>query len=229
MTVSILVPMGGPACEWRERAWSWVQRHYSENHGDWELVAGKCSEPEWSKGAAVADAFSRSSGDVLVIADADSYTTPEAVRTAALTTSWAVPHGRVYRLNQRATELLYAGEPLRRGHTAREPYMGPAGGGILALTRAAYLEVGGVDERFRGWGGEDVSLAWALETLVGPYRRIGAPLHHLWHPHPAPNLRGSPESEALVARYKAARRSPELMLALVQERQESMTHSLPAA
>lgn len=218
MSVSILVPLGGPACEWRERAWSWVRRHYLDNHGDWELVTGECHELEWSKGAAVADAFSRASGDTLVIADADSFTTPDAVAQAALTKTWAVPHGRVYRLTRRATELLYSGAPLHRGRTVRDPYMGPAGGGIVALTREAYLAVGGVDPRFRGWGGEDICLAMALEALVGPYTRIGAPLYHLWHPHPAPDLRGSPESEALVARYRAARRSRDRMASLVESR-----------
>ena len=216
--VSVLVPLGGPRSSWRAKAFDYVTRHYYEHHPDWELIVGMADD-EWSKGVAVADAYRHATGEMLVIADADSFVRPEALVQAvddvAETGTWAVPHGRVYRLNQRATEIVYAGGPVRKHMTARLPYIGPAGGGIVVLTRAAYDKVGGIDERFCGWGGEDISLGWALGTLVGPYTRVGAPLIHLWHPHPAPTLRGCPESEALAGRYREARGKPEAMAALV--------------
>lgn len=220
VSVSVLVPYRPGPCPWRERAWEHVRAHYTAHHPGWEMVVGSC-DGNWSKGAAVADAHSRAAGDVLVLADADSITTPDILRAAIEGVaggrhSWAVPHGRVYRLDQQATETVYAGGPVRLGRTVRPPYLGPAGGGVVVVTRAAYETVGGIDPRFAGWGGEDVSLGWALETLVGGHRRHGARLVHLWHPHPAPTLRGSPESEALVAHYRAARGRPDLMSALVR-------------
>lgn len=221
MSISILVPFADRGCEWRARAWGYVRNHYTTNHPDWELVVGAGDDDPWSKGAAIADALDRCTGDTLVLADADSWIDPDALRRAvSASAAWAVPHGKVYRLSQRGTERLYAGT-LQRGHTVRTPYIGPAGGGIVVVSRSAFEIVGGIDRRFLGWGGEDVSLGWALDTLIGPYTRIGAPLYHLWHPHPAPNLRGSPEAEALVARYRAARRDPQAMAALVAE------HSTP--
>lgn len=220
MTVSVLVPYADQGCEWRRRAWDHVRTHYSAHHDDWQVVVGTSDAP-WSKGAALADAYSRASGDVLVLADADSWTDPDTLRTAATTRTWAVPHSKVFRLSEGATERLYAGETpphaLPRASLARHVYTGPLGGGIVVLTRAAWETVGGVDPRFLGWGGEDVSLGWALATLVGPGLRLAAPLYHLWHPHPAPHRRGSPESEALVARYRAARLRPDRMAALVAE------------
>lgn len=220
MTVSVLVPFVDQGCEHRARAWAYVRSHYSTNHRDWQLVVGTC-DGVWSKGAAVADALSRADGDILVLADADSWCDPDALRLAVDTDApWVVPHGKVYRLNQRGTAKLYSGL-LQRGHTARRPYIGPAGGGLVVLGREAYELVGGIDPRFAGWGGEDISFGWALDTLVGPYVRIGTPLHHLWHPHPAPNHRGSTETEALAARYKAARGDRSAMAALVAE------HSTP--
>lgn len=220
MTVSVLVPFADQGDAWRARAWEHVQAHYARHHGDWQLVVGGCDAP-WSKGAAMADAYSRAEGDVLVLADADSLTDPAVLRACTRTTGWAVPHGKVYRLTQAQTEVIYAGGdvPARPDSTPlyRRPYTGPLGGGIVVLTRAAYEAVGGIDPRYFGWGGEDVSLGWALDALVGPGERIGAPLWHLWHPHPAPRRRGSPESEALVARYRAARRRPDVMAALVAE------------
>lgn len=221
MTVSVLVPYRHGECAWRSLAWGYVQAHYASEHPTWEVVAGTCEGP-WSKGAAVADALSRASGDVLVLADADSFTDPDTLRSAvagvaAGANAWAVPHATVYRLNRRGTEKLYAGL-LQPGHWARRPYLGPAGGGLVVLPRSAYEAVGGIDRRFCGWGGEDIALGWALETLVGPYRRHGARLYHLWHPHPAPSHRGSPETEALADAYKAARGDVAAMTTLIAER-----------
>jgi hypothetical protein len=214
--VSVLVPFADQGCEYRTRAWAYVRNHYATNHAGWHLVVGNCAGP-WSKGAAISDALTRTDGDVLVLADADSWCDPDALRLAVATDApWVVPHGKVYRLNQRGTAKLYSGL-LQRGHTARRPYIGPAGGGLVVLSRTAYETVGGFDPRFSGWGGEDISLGWALDTLVGPYTRIGTQLHHLWHPHPAPSHRGSPETEALAARYKAARGDRTAMATLVAE------------
>lgn len=221
--VSIVVPRRDPEpCEWRRRAWSYVGAHYAEHHPAWELIEGVCLEGvPWSKGAAVADGVARASGDVLIIADADSYVSPEGLSgaaQAALTTGWAQPHGKVFRLNQATTERLYAGIPGAR-KLARATYEGPLGGGIVAITRAGYETVNGFDVRFLGWGGEDVSFGMAARTLIGFPEVMGVPLTHLWHPHPAPNLRGSPESEALVAQYVEALHRPRLMRALVEHRE----------
>lgn len=55
------------------------------------------------------------------------------------------------------------------------------GGGSLAIGREAYLAIGGFDEAFIGWGGEDNEL-WdrALTRRLYPFGYL--PLVHLWHP-----------------------------------------------
>jgi hypothetical protein len=54
------------------------------------------------------------------------------------------------------------------------------GGGSLAITRDAFLAIGGLDESFVGWGGEDVEFWERAQTLrVWPYGYL--PLVHLWH------------------------------------------------
>lgn len=220
MSVSILVPFVDGGCDWRRRAWAYVRALYEERHPDWELVVGGC-DGDWSKGAAVADAYRQASGDVLVLADADSFLEPDPLARAVADVErsrWVVPHRNVHRLNAVGSEAVCAGGRPRSSQCARRPYAGPAGGGVVVLTRAAYETVGGVDERFLGWGGEDVSLGWALRTLVGPGRRMGSTLWALWHPHPAPERRGSPASEQLVARYRRARDDPQAMAALISER-----------
>jgi hypothetical protein len=224
MTVSVVMPYTS-GCEWRARAREYVLGWYGREHPDWEVVEGGCGEP-WRKGVAAADAVSRASGDVLVIADADLIA--DSLNDAAALvesgeTRWVVPHHKVYRLHQRATERIYDGGPVRRTSTAHSPYVGVVGGGLVVVTRDAWETVGGIDPRFVGWGGEDISLGWALETLCGPCVRLTADLFHLYHPREPQGRRrrGGPESEALAGRYKDARGDAAAMRALVDEAKET--------
>lgn len=54
------------------------------------------------------------------------------------------------------------------------------GGGSVAITRQAYESIGGFDEAFVGWGGEDVEF-WerACTRRVWPFGAL--PIVHLWH------------------------------------------------
>ncbi len=55
------------------------------------------------------------------------------------------------------------------------------GGGSIAIGRSAYLRIGGMDEGFVGWGGEDNEFWERAQTLdLWPYGCL--PLIHLWHP-----------------------------------------------
>ncbi len=220
MTVSVVVPVGIGGCPWRQRAWDYVRARYEQLHPDWELVEGHCDGP-WSKGLAVHEAVYLARGDVLVLADADSYTDAdvliEAVGQIGSEHEWVTPHHMVLRMGIAGAKRIYRGDSVHRGFCIRQPYPGLPGGGITVLSRSAYETVGGIDHRFYGWGGEDLSFGWALTTLVGPGGRLQGDLWHLWHPHPAPNHRGSAESEELVDRYRAALNEPDRMLALIEE------------
>ena len=53
-------------------------------------------------------------------------------------------------------------------------------GGSLAMARAAFLAIGGYDESFVGWGGEDNEFWERAQTCrVWPYGYL--PMVHLWH------------------------------------------------
>jgi hypothetical protein len=224
VNVGVVIPTrAGDA--WRARALGWVLAFYERNHRAWRVELGMLPDDvPWSKGAAVAAGVEALGPvDVLILADADSIIPDPAVLQRAVDLvggswrRWVVPHRLVYRLRETETERLY-GDPTNRPRphsVCRTPYVGPAGGGITVIAPSAFDEVGGIDRRFLGWGGEDIAFGWALETLVHPIERLDGRLVHLWHPHPAPTLRGSPESEKLVATYTAARGFPRRMRAVV--------------
>lgn len=219
--VAVLMPAGGadPA---RARARTFVEDWYARELPRAELHAGDSGEP-WSKGAAIADALARTTASTLVLADADSFLLdPEDLRRAVALVSageleYVFPHRKVYRLNEKETARLHENprDRPRLGWLVRPVYEGPEGGGITIVSRTAYETVGGIDARFLGWGGEDLALGWALRTLVPGGHRADGRLVHLWHPHPAPTMRGTPESEELVARYREARGIERRMAAVV--------------
>lgn len=225
--VSVLIPWTSTD-EARAAARRYVGGWYARHHPGWEVIEGRC-EGEWSKGRAVADAAARASHPVLVVADADSIVPADILADAAARVAagapWVVPHRLVYRFDRGPTERVYAGAEPEANPAwcrARRPYPGGInvpGGGIVVLSRAAWDTVGGIDPRFVGWGGEDLSFGRALETLCGPPVHLDGPLFHLFHPQEGQGRRrrGSPASEALGGRYLDAYRNPDVMRALVAE------------
>jgi GT2 family glycosyltransferase len=85
-------------------------------------------------------------------------------------------------------------------------------GGSMAITAEAYNRVGGMDEAFRGWGGEDNEF-WdrclTLPTWIWGYE----PIVHLWHR--SQPLKGEGDNPNLE-------RARTLMLRPAQERIEDL-------
>jgi hypothetical protein len=84
-------------------------------------------------------------------------------------------------------------------------------GGSVAITREAYTRIGGMDESFVGWGGEDNEF-WerAAGLRVWPYGYL--PIVHLWHAAQpgkqapdSPTLRHYQAQSALPAAQRIAR------------------------
>jgi hypothetical protein len=139
-------------------------------------------------------------------------------RAAAFNAGARVARGRVLILhdNDMVVPAAYASEALRqvdRGWDALdlkrflfyldeegrhcEQVVQNARGGSIVVTRDAYEEIGGFDEGFVGWGGEDNDFWERAETLRAS--RFGyLPFIHLWHA-PQPGKRDA--QAPAVARY----------------------------
>lgn len=77
------------------------------------------------------------------------------------------PYGRLIELDEEDTHRLYEGAELPAVEIgtrddSREGERIPLCGGIVVLTSSAFESVGGMDENFEGWGGEDDALSAAL-------------------------------------------------------------------
>jgi hypothetical protein len=64
-----------------------------------------------------------------------------------------------------------------------------APGGCVWATSTAYQQIGGFDERFEGWGGEDDDFIERL-TRNGEFVRFGDTMIHLHHPRPSMRVDG---------------------------------------
>lgn len=179
---AVIVPFR-PTTAARQVNWEWVRAHYAEEHPEWEIILAEQASGEWVKARAIAPALADGPDDVIVIADADLWcddlaSAVEAVRAGA---GWAIPHGTVYRLSERATRLVLDGADPHGQETQEDTYVATSGGGFIVSQRRTLIEIP-PDPRFLGSSGMDVAWGFALRCLAGEPWRGAATAFHLWHP-----------------------------------------------
>jgi predicted glycosyltransferase involved in capsule biosynthesis len=199
--ISILIPFRTDNPE-RKKVFRWVLKYWKHQIPDAEIIIGKSRSKVFCKTEALNRAAVRSRGQVLVILDADAYMYGSIVEKCAnkiLEDSndrlWFIPYRKLYRLNKKITDQIIQSDPrnpLRLPSPPPKKYLDDngdkAGYGhrygamIMIFPREALKILGGFDERFKGWGGEDVALLRALDTLYGKHKTTNNDILHLWHP-----------------------------------------------
>lgn len=214
--LSVLMPVGGAVDTdpWRKRAFDWLMQRYAEipYDIDIEMAFGTSDQVPYNRAQARNDAFSAATGDVLLVADADTVYHPAALQIAVgMVRSggvpWVIPYaeGRYYNLSQDATDFMLNTGP---AHVVPEPPTPDEYGtyehkitswaGLLVLSRESWEKAGGYDETFRGWGYEDNAFRYALDHAVGSHVRVrgsSAYAMHLWHPVTEAECFGQPDIE----------------------------------
>jgi len=240
----------------------WLTRYWKAQLPGAEVIIGEDPDLDrpFSKSVAVNDGVAKSTGDVLVIIDADGYIAAESVvhcaeeiRTARKRGHklWFIPYRRFFRLTKWASWCLLESnpkhplkfpEPLTEdfilGDT--DPTVGHWYGAMIQICpREAFDLVGGWDERFRGWGGEDHAAMRAMDTLYSLHKTLPGMVLHVWHPQIGPQgvqnqvhwkermWEGQSDpgaNDALSGKYYGAYRNPERMRKLVDEGLEERKH-----
>jgi hypothetical protein len=96
------------------------------------------------------------------------------------------------------------------------------GGGSVGITRSAYEAIGGFDEAFLGWGGEDVEF-WERAATRRVWSYGWLPIVHLWHP-PQPGKHNA-DSDTLRLYHQRALTPP---LERAQKLRDSAQQAAPA-
>ncbi|UAC49109.1 glycosyltransferase [Bacillus aquiflavi] len=188
--ISILIPFKsdhGP----RMNAFKWVKAFYKNTFPNADLCVGYSETKPFSKSQAVNNAAKTAAGDTFIIVDADIICSPKVINDSVKRlnhTPWIIPYSKVAHLNKHRTERLLQTDPKwpldlnpKDKITKTKKNMLPVGG-INILSRPCFEAVGGFDERFIGWGGEDDAFAASLNTICGHYTRLPHLIYHLWHP-----------------------------------------------
>jgi len=206
----------------RERLWAHCHKLWAQALPDIPIVIGASPEGPFNRSAAINDA-AWGNWDVGVVLDADVIANPDhvldAIWLASSTGRVALPYDRFTGLNTSMTERIlrgYAGD-WERGARFRSNRHESS---IVCIPRALWDEIGGFDERFVGWGQEDVAFIQAARVLGGGIERIAGTVFHLWHPRAPERDKAQPDyvaNQALGERYRRTR-EPEAMRELLAER-----------
>ena len=242
--ISILIPFSSEN-QYRNYAFNWLLRYWKFELPDAEIIVGHSDSRPFCKNEAFNDAFKRSRGQILVLMDADGYIPGSVIEYCADKILenmdnhlWFIPYRHLYRLNEKVTfEILNSSPsyPLRipcpppddiiSDNKDRSKYGHRYGAMCMIVPREALETLGCFDERFRGWGGEDIALLRALDTLYGKHKTKKGCIFHLWHPFIGDSYKtrmwegqdSGNVNNRLASEYHKATRNPSMMRKLVDE------------
>jgi hypothetical protein len=207
--ISVLVPYRADGGH-RDRAWEFNQQRWAMLAPDTEIVVQEApagsDSGDFNHPWAINRAAERAAGDVFIVADADTTFDPGWVTAAAAALEagarWVLP--RYYdHLTEEATErLLRRGDPADIVGDYDIEWRGDSicWSGLVCVPREAFELVGGYDERWTNWGGDDVAFACTVSTLWGEVTRIDGAAKHLWHPRTGLDQQ-LPQHDELMRRY----------------------------
>jgi hypothetical protein len=184
--VSILLPFSkepGP----RTNNFNWTVKFYEKMMPEAEICIGEYPYSPWNRPKAINLAAAKATRDIFVISETDIFYDPailvEAIKLLDKYT-WVLPFSKVFDLDQQSTEEIHKIEPswpIPIKVNGNIP--GHIGHGLVnVIPRKHFEAVGGFDERFLGWGGDDDAFASSINGVVGWYMRMNHLAYHFWHP-----------------------------------------------
>lgn len=206
----------------RDQLWAHVRARFEREHPDIEIWEGHQNNGPFN----AAKAFNRAAHaagkwDIVVFLGSDMVI-PKLQLVEAIN---AASHGQ-YAVAY--SEYRYVGRDMSDRildgfngdwSTGVEFTMGDSIGGCGAVSWDLWQQVGGYDEGFEGWGGEDFAFYHACSTFGGTHI-VNGPGWHLWHPGQPTNNEALPGYQANMARmrrYGEAAGDSGLMTALLDE------------
>lgn len=172
----------------RDRLWRFLkQRYWLAPH----IVEGYHKDGPFNRSLALnIAAIQAGNWHVAVFIDSDAYIDPEqltkAIRLAVDEQKVVLPFDQVVELNEWTTdEILQSGqlifkptedqvENVRTKDMQRQSL-------FVVVPRNVFEQIGGFDEGFVGWGGEDNAFYRAAEIIAGSVLRLEGNAYHLWH------------------------------------------------
>lgn len=220
----------------RTRLWDFIRERLQAHLPEAEIVVGTDDGVDpFHKTLALNRAASQATGDVFLLTDTDTWVPTEGIREAmaGVQERWYRPWKVKVKLGEADTAAVLAqgpawdglvtAEQLKRRENRNAYWSAPP----LMFTRAMWERVGGMDERFRGWGQEDDAFAASLVAFYGRGAQTEGTCVHLWHHRIGrsgrdlwPGQGTNRANMALGLRYRSAMTNPAAMDGLIAEREQ---------
>ena len=235
MKVALLVPRRDDNGH-RDRIWAACKARWQALHPDWDISEGYHTDGPFNRSAAINLAAEQAGDwDVAVVIDSDIALRPEqaeeAVRTAHATGRVTWGHTQWWGMSRTVTDavlldpsvMLSADWKPSESAMKKNPISWSC---FIAIPRKAWEVIGGFDERFKGWGWEDMAFQCIVRGIADegrhPELRMDGPVWHFWHPR-SPGLGKSLHDVNGIVSQRLGRR---YMLAL---RRDHELHDRPTA
>lgn len=230
----VCIPWRDTGCPHRRAAFDYVYKWWRGRGYGIVVSGGLDHEPPYGpfnlsavRNHAAEIAVDDLDADVLIFADADTIPEIGAV-DRAIVEAWICPgviypHDHYWVLTQQATSSVLAGftpkVPPNYPRWSPADFAGEPNrvsvAGVIVCTVASWEAVGRFDERFEGWGGEDVAFSLMARDVLGRAYRFPGNVWHLWHPRDAYTTSTTREDLDLLAAYRyAAAQGPHALRAL---------------
>lgn len=190
--------------------------NFARVRADWDAVGipvytGDCEGDDWKRAYAVNAACAQATdADVLFISDSDILLDVPVTQTLAACE--AALKGDCYVVA--FTTLIYLNAESEEFWRQSMIW-----GGVFAIPRSLYDEVGGFDQRFRGYGSEDKGFLVCASTLGGDKQRMPGYAYHLDHPEdPLRTSEATRQGNLLAERYESHDGDEAAIRAMLAER-----------
>jgi GT2 family glycosyltransferase len=167
---------------------------------DWILSRYECLMPEvqvilgrhnadgnfFNRSLARNNGVERSKREILLIADGDTIPEAESIRAgldALENAPWVIPYSKdqYFNIDIQSSDKILDGNPCSQIRNFTWDHQLLSWAGLLLIRREDFYKVGGYDERFVGWGHEDVAFRIKADHDLGKNVRSPGRALHLWH------------------------------------------------
>lgn len=185
--LSIIVPYK-PDSDYRVKNWDWIKQRYNKLMPDAEICIGECDYEPYNKCFAINSAVKKATRDILLIIDADIIIDIQNISIGMYLMKmhpFVYPYNGLVKLSKNLTDVVLEEKNYNLDNITLdkncERYKTPINS-ICLITKELFEKSGGFDERFVGWGFEDVAFFKSASFINnGSYRMQGPPIYHLYH------------------------------------------------
>ena len=204
MIVEVIIPWRDSGCEYRQKSLKFLLSIYEKNFSKVSICD---SEGDFNRAAARNSGVGRSNADIVVVTDADLYVPitqiHSAIELAKNYGNQIRPFSAFGHMSESATEFFLSQKNPEtisdeRFDTLSTLWPG-LHGGTFVMNRLLWEKVGGMDENFIGWGGEDNAFNIRCSRVLNkPVGVVEGYALHLFHPY---QRRMSKENALLLQSY----------------------------